>query len=89
MKRDMALILRILRCIRGRNEPENFGFTHLPDFEPEVPAGMVRYQIDLCVGAGYLERRKEANPHTTPTWRLTWQGHDWLESKSDCNGAQS
>ncbi|MCY3671255.1 MAG: DUF2513 domain-containing protein [Alphaproteobacteria bacterium] len=80
----MDLILRILRCIRSRNDDENAGFTGAPDFVPEVPEGRVQYHIDLCVHKGLLEKRREKNPHTRPTWRLTWQGHDWLEERSDC-----
>ena len=87
MKRDMALILRILRCIRSRDDDTKAGFTRAPDFEPEVSENRVRYHIDLCVHAGFLEKRHESNLYTTPTWRLTWQGHDWIEAKSDCKKA--
>lgn len=84
MKRDMKLIVRILRCIRSRDGDRQAGFTGAPDFEPEVSEDVVRYHLDLCVGAGFLERRRESNRHATPTWRLTWQGHDWIEQQSDC-----
>ncbi len=84
MKRDMALILRILRCIRSRTGDRGDGFNRAPDLEPEISEGQVRYHIDLCVDAGFLAKRHEINPHTTPSWRLTWQGHDWIESQNDC-----
>ena len=88
MKRDMTLIRRILRCLRARDDDSDTGYTEAPDFLPEVSERRVRYHLDLCVGAGYLEHRpaKDApgGRPALPAWRLTWKGHDWLESQSDC-----
>lgn len=62
------------------------GVTGAPDFRPEVPECRLPYCIDMSVGAGLLDKRKEMEPHTPPTWRLTAQGHDGLEERSDCKG---
>ena len=45
--------------IRSRDNDTDAGFTHAPDFEPEVSENRVRYHIDLCVGAGLLEKKRE------------------------------
>ena len=86
MKRDMALILRILRCLRSRGDDTDTGFSPAPDYEPEVSEKRVMYHLDLCVQAGFLEHHPppSVNRGGPSAWRLTWQGHDWIEAQSDC-----
>ena len=83
MKRDMALILKILRCLCRKDDDSDEGFTPPPHFEPTYSDGRVAYHLTLCEHAGYVERRAPTAPSLPPTWRLTWQGHEFLESKAD------
>ena len=82
MKRDMRLIVKILRHIRDSATP--VAFADVPDFEPEYTAIQTTYHIELCTEAGFLKRNNIGLYGEPGALRLTWQGHEKLEACSDC-----
>lgn len=81
MRRDLALILRILRHVRDAATGDQYA--PVPDFEPEHTRVEVRYHVDLCCEAGLLRQAPGTN-HVPSALCLTWQGHEWLDQHNDC-----
>ena len=82
MKRDMALLLKILRHIRDSATATTFA--DVPDFEPEYTARQVIYHLELCEEAGLVKRNALGIYGVENALRLTWQGHEKLEQFSNC-----
>ena len=82
MKRDMELILRILRHI----EQEGIGDGSIlaPSFEGTDNA-MIAYHVGLCHEAGYLHLRQAVKPGRRCSHShyeilgLTWAGHEKIQ----------
>ena len=78
----MRLILKILRHIRDTATPTSFAA--IPDFEPEYTTKQTFYHLELCLEAGFVKRNNLGVYGEAGALRLTWQGHEKLESCSDC-----
>lgn len=81
MKRDMDLILRILRYVRDAGSCD--GFARHPDFAPDHTRLETEYHVDLCIEAGLL-KSVVGTRHGTTALKLTWAGHDKVEQHNDC-----
>ena len=82
MKRDMKLILKLLRHIRDSATPTEFA--ELPDFEPDYTTKQTFYHLSLCLESGFVKRNEVGIYGQPNSLRLTWQGHEKLEECSDC-----
>ena len=78
MKRDMALILKILRFLR---ESDHGAFV-LPDLSGH-PVHEVQYHLDLCQEAGFVRRHQPTLADERVRYLLTWTGHEMLGSNCD------
>ena len=79
MKRDMGLILDILRFAEQGRRPEGnpLRAPELDGHEPEY----VREHVRLCEEAGLLDAaRDNARKKYGAIERLTWSGHEYLEA---------
>jgi hypothetical protein len=80
MKRDMDLIrLLLLQQESGESPPEL----------EEYPTDLVVYNLALMVDAGFVEGTiypdHNGSPAVASIIRLTWAGHDFLDSTRDSN----
>ena len=72
MRRNMSLILAILRWLEGQPA----GYHEVPETLPGYDdAERVRYHVELAAEAGYLQPKPAKGWHQ---YRLTWAGHDRL-----------
>ncbi len=84
MTRNHALILKIMRYVRRKANEADDPWVQAPDFTPDHSQSSVDYHLVLCEQAGYLDRQAPQSLKRTPTWRVSWRGHDLLESNNDC-----
>ena len=81
MKRDWALIYKILRYTR---ENEN-GPLEAPDFDG-YSKSQVAYHMELCEQATFIKltvANEPAGMRPGMIWGLTWEGHNQLEAHTD------
>ena len=78
MKRDMQLILKILRYV----EEQWSGRAIKVAIEGYTPAQM-DYHIRLCAEAKLLRCTYESDTETYWVERLTWAGHDFLDQNRE------
>ena len=84
MRRDLELIRKILLHIEEADEPLSSDEIEIVDYEP----GIVDYHVQLLVEAQYLVGISVAsfdNPYGWIGLRLTWDGHDFLDSARNEN----
>jgi predicted transcriptional regulator len=79
MKRNLKLVEEILLAIESEQSDV---FVNLPSLKEYTPKQIIEYHIYLLLDAGLIIGGK-INPTSTPKdFRLTKQGHDYLEAKS-------
>ena len=78
MKRDKALILEILRCLRETD----LGASVVPDCAG-YSRHQVHYHLELCQEAGFLRRQGSTLMDDGTRYLLTWAGHEILEAHCD------
>lgn len=76
MKRDLDLILHVLRTVEKYRKPEGnmIVMPDIPGYEPEY----VREHVKLCGEAGLLDLGLQGAIR-----RITWNGHDYLDANRD------
>ena len=80
MKRDIELVLRILRY--ARDNANDRDPLRLPDFQG-IDSNVIRYHAELCIQAGHIEG-SVGHRGMINLLSLTWQGHEYLEFNCDC-----
>ena len=79
MKRDLSLILDILRFVEEHRRPEG-NQLRAPEMDCHEPE-YVREHVRLCEEAGLLNSaRDKANNKHGAIERLTWSGHEYLDA---------
>lgn len=84
MRRNMKLIMRILKHLADRNEPwvNGSGIHHACGAnENDLDATVFDYHIELCVQAGFVVHGLAEDRTPLPTYQLTWAGHEWLAGR--------
>ena len=80
MKRDLNLILRILRHVETDGQPGKV--LQPPDFQG-IDQATVRYHVRLCSDAGFLKLRQTQMGELDDIRELTWAGHEYLDASRD------
>lgn len=78
MKRDMDLIRQILLELEAMPWPKTPRTLKVSEYDQEE----VNYHLLLMAEAGLLKLKGEEKPGgvTAQPWRLTWKGHEFLET---------
>ncbi len=77
MKRDMRLIHLILLSLEKRPQPWELAHAIVSDL-PDVSDELVRYHLDLCQQAGFVNSRRSQTEY-----QLAWAGHEKLAELKD------
>ena len=81
MKRDMDLVRKILLALEEHSEADSIFELTIPDCEQEV----VGYHVMLMAEGGLIQAEDVSDMTDCDWWprRLTWAGHDFLDSARD------
>ncbi|WP_339267712.1 DUF2513 domain-containing protein [Paenibacillus sp. FSL W8-0187] len=80
MKRDMDLIIKVLKYIEEHNTATNNIVVEIEGYETEEEREMVQYQVKILKDAGYVEAKGTLNPYVIYVKNMTWKGHDFLDA---------
>lgn len=85
MKRDMQVIINVLSALNDCETPSS-GITKIQErvstnIKREISQDEILYHIHLCEDVGFIYQGK-ALGITPGGYRLTWQGHDYLDEET-------
>lgn len=76
MKRDMELIIKILKTVEEEKTPTNNIVIDIDGHDFET----VQYHVGLLCEAGFLKAKRSLNPLEYMISEMTWAGHDFLDA---------
>ncbi|AFH62301.1 DUF2513 domain-containing protein [Paenibacillus caseinilyticus] len=79
MKRDMDLIIQILKVIEEYKTPTNNIVVQLDGYEDEEKDEIVQGHCVLLRDAGFIEGKVGYQPYTFTVTHMTWEGHEFLD----------
>ncbi|OMC74248.1 hypothetical protein BK125_20830 [Paenibacillus odorifer] len=80
MKRDMDLVIKVLKYIEENNTATNNIVVEIEGYEGEEERELVQYQVKLLRDAGYIEAKGVLNPFEFYVRNMTWEGHEFLDA---------
>ncbi|WP_342423116.1 DUF2513 domain-containing protein [Paenibacillus sp. FSL E2-0178] len=80
MKRDMDLIIKVLKYIEEHNTATNSIVVEIEGHESVEDREIVQYQVKLLKDAGYVEAKGGLNPFEFYVRSMTWEGHEFLDA---------
>ncbi|WP_054956488.1 DUF2513 domain-containing protein [Paenibacillus dakarensis] len=80
MKRDMDLIIKVLKYIEEHNTATNSIVVEIEGCDSEEKREMVQYQVKLLKDAGFVEATGGLNPYEFHVRGITWEGHEFLDA---------
>lgn len=80
MKRDMDLIIKVLKYIEEHNTATNSIVVEIEGYDSEEEREAVQYQVKLLKDAGYIEAKGSLNPYEFYVRSITWEGHEFLDA---------
>ncbi|AOZ93638.1 DUF2513 domain-containing protein [Paenibacillus crassostreae] len=83
MKRDLDIIIQVLKYIEEHNTATNTIVVELEEYETEEEKENVQYQVQLLREAGYIEAKATLSPYQFYVKTMTWKGHDFLDAARD------